>query len=384
MPLGPHFEPRRSSPMTDFRDVLERKLERLTPPRIHQDGLQRRRDRKIRTQRVTAAVVAIAVSLLAAAGLIRAFSVDPNTGDRTGQRFDTNLSVVDVRTGRAYPLAGELTQVYGLRNLSVSPDGSSLAFVGKRTVAGPRQLFVSTVDGSDVRQLTFDDAVETMHPSWSSDGTQIVYEGYTGGSADLFVVDVATGEMTRLTEGLGATSRTIFSPMPTFTHAGDAVMFTRSAPRHVQLWIVPSAGVRASGSLLRSDAGLGEGSPDGTQLAFRYATGGPSTVSIGGIYVANTDGSDPVPLERPPTGIGGLWNPDDVSASAPRWSPDGSELLALGYHSRRGPLPIRVIDVPTGTSTLVGRGQEAAWLDDDTLIVRGYEVRSDRATPTPS
>ena len=58
--------------MTEYRDVLERELDRLAPPRIPVDRLVRRRDRRRRNQRVTAAFVAVTVSLLAIAGLIRA------------------------------------------------------------------------------------------------------------------------------------------------------------------------------------------------------------------------------------------------------------------------------------------------------------------------
>jgi hypothetical protein len=124
-------------------------------------------------------------------------------------------------------------------------------------------------------------------------------------------------------------------------------------------------------------------SPDGTRLAFRRATGDFTTFGIAGVYVAKADGSDPLPLQRAGIGMGALWDPDDVSASAPRWSPDGSRILALAYYSRFGPLPIRVIDASTGSSSLVGRAQEAAWLDADTLIVRGYEAPAG-STPTPS
>ncbi len=77
---GPPFALPRSSPMIEYRDVLERQLDLLAPPRIPIDRLSRRRDRKRRNQRITAGIVAVAISVLAITGLIRAFSAPPETG----------------------------------------------------------------------------------------------------------------------------------------------------------------------------------------------------------------------------------------------------------------------------------------------------------------
>src|SRR5262245_13504099 len=53
----------RSSPMTEYRDMLERELGRLSPPRIPFEELAGRRDRRRRDQRIRAAVLGLAIAV---------------------------------------------------------------------------------------------------------------------------------------------------------------------------------------------------------------------------------------------------------------------------------------------------------------------------------
>lgn len=74
------------------------------------------------------------------------------------------------------------------RNPEFSPDGNLIAF------ARSGCLWVMDSDGSNPRQLTFD---RGMHPSWSPDGTEIVYEGVGG---VLWIVSLQSLEKRQLTE----------------------------------------------------------------------------------------------------------------------------------------------------------------------------------------
>ena len=68
--------------MSDERLLLEWVGERFTFPEDAFDRLLSRRNRKVRNQRIASGVLAVIVSFLALAGLLRAF-VDRETGDRT-------------------------------------------------------------------------------------------------------------------------------------------------------------------------------------------------------------------------------------------------------------------------------------------------------------
>ena len=68
--------------MSDERLLLEWVGERFTFPEDAFDRLLRRRNRKVRNQRIASGLLAVIVSLLAIAGLLRAFA-DRETGGRT-------------------------------------------------------------------------------------------------------------------------------------------------------------------------------------------------------------------------------------------------------------------------------------------------------------
>src|SRR5436190_6585607 len=69
------------------------------------------------------------------------------------------------------------------RTPSWSPDGSGIVFASGDLVApqGGRssQIFVIGTDGSGLRQLTSSDTAVTFWPSWSPDGSRIVFTRWT-------------------------------------------------------------------------------------------------------------------------------------------------------------------------------------------------------------
>ena len=70
-----------------------------------------------------------------------------------------------------------------------------------------------------------------------------------------------------------------------------------------------------------------------------------------------------------------FWEGEEVNASGPTWSPDGTRLLVLAPYSTFGTVHAHLVDIETGDRTGIGRAHEASWFDDSTLIVRGYEAR---------
>lgn len=91
-----------------------------------------------------------------------------------------------------------------------SPSGSQIAFVSDRS-GGP-QVYVMGRDGSDQRRVTFAGNYNTT-PDWAPDGTRIAFTGRDSRNRfDIFVVDVASSHIDRLTQDQGNNECPSWSP----------------------------------------------------------------------------------------------------------------------------------------------------------------------------
>jgi Tol biopolymer transport system component len=105
--------------------------------------------------------------------------------------------------------------------LRSSPDGSRIAFL-MRDALGEVQIFTVSPGGGEPVQVTHDDWNVASSFTWSPDGRRIAYVA----DGSVFVVDVASGASTRLTD------RTIFAPPRpeacVFSADGRRIAFMRS------------------------------------------------------------------------------------------------------------------------------------------------------------
>lgn len=87
-----------------------------------------------------------------------------------------NWEIWEMSTEGLLDGGGELVQITtnpaADRMPALSPDGRSIAFLSDRD--GDLELFVMNRDGSDQRQLTFNEVAE-IHPYWTPDGTRIIF-----------------------------------------------------------------------------------------------------------------------------------------------------------------------------------------------------------------
>jgi len=111
------------------------------------------------------------------------------------------------------------------------------------------------------------------------------------------------------------------------------------------LWSVSVTG--GTPTLVRRNAGDGVYSSDGKWLAYTvFPKGGGN----GTLWITGAHGGTPRALASGDVG----WL---------RWSPDGTR---LSYDNNGG---VYVADVAAGTTTQVANGDQAEWLDNDTLTV---------------
>lgn len=79
-------------------------------------------------------------------------------------------------------------------------DASGRRFAMAALSGGSPVLVILNTERPDAREeIPLDDVSEVYNPSWSPDGTRIVFSALKGGLSDLFVYSMATGALQRLT-----------------------------------------------------------------------------------------------------------------------------------------------------------------------------------------
>jgi TolB protein len=91
-----------------------------------------------------------------------------------------------------------------------SPDSAQIAYVSDQS-GGP-QIYVMNRDGTGQHRVTFVGRYNA-EPDWSPDGTQIAFTGRdTRNAFDIFVVDVASSNIQRVTQDQGNNQSASWSP----------------------------------------------------------------------------------------------------------------------------------------------------------------------------
>jgi Tol biopolymer transport system component len=208
-----------------------------------------------------------------------------------------------------------------------SPDGTKIVFISNRNYLF--SLYVMNADGSNARLVT-DKVLEPAEPAWSPDGGKIAFSagirgtiGMTKPSADIYAVNVDGSGLTKLTQDSGLNSSPAWSP------DGKQIAFTsnREAEGQSRIWLNADGGNQRILPNSQNDAGFYGGqpawSPDGTKILFTayQPCANQGAVSI---FVTNADGGNSQLVTKNTNGEsnGCAWY------SWPRWSPDGTKILA--------------------------------------------------------
>lgn len=214
---------------------------------------------------------------------------------------------------------------------AVSPDGRQIAFASNRLSAGAEaysEIYVMGVDGRNVHEVTSAASVGSgpkaaYEPAWSPDGRQIVFRRGEGAKADLWIVDLATGKVTKLRTAYEK-GPAGYDAQPAWSPDGSRIAFVKGFGRAADIWVYDLYGPHQGESVpLIHAINVAETSPswspDGRWIA--YSRGDQRAGA--GIWVARADGSDQHPVAQPSPNAQG----EVYSNLAPSFSPDGGMIV---------------------------------------------------------
>lgn len=341
--------------MPEMQEVFRMATQKVRPDpgfvdRQHEN--QRRQSRRRKTGALALVAVLVVVGVVVGISTLRSgdegIPGSAPTPTATLPEFSVP-SLVDLQTGGATPLPESIRGGYVYMT---SPDRTMFVYNGGASSHNP--VSVANVDGTGVRQIT-PDGIDGFGSRWSPDGSMLVYQqrdGATEEIGNLFVVDVATGDETRITN-LDPANYGWWFLSPNFSADGETIIFhmprgpNDEVSTRWDLWSVPVGG--GEPTLVVRNASMGVYAPDGGTLAYLDSPRGFWASSR--LMVADVDGSDPRVLVQG----------DQINF--PRWSPDGTR---IAYTDTDG---IHVVDVSTGAASLVAEGETSDWFGDDALVV---------------
>ena len=235
-----------------------------------------------------------------------------------------------------------------------SPDGSRILFEARRGPSIHLQIFVMNADGSELTELTDDPERDAFQAHWSPDGLRIAFvradRAYHRDPQEIWVMDADGSNQLLLSDG--------DSRGPVWSPDGRSIAFVFSN----ETYSVPAAGGERI-QITDLDAAPVGWSPDGEMLvveAGRGAVAGGAHDLAGDLWLVAEDGSAPTQLTDAPG--------RDYGA---RWSPDGSRLL---FNSDRdGKEEIYLINADgSGLTRLtmeLGIDGAGRWSDNGTAIL---------------
>lgn len=353
--------------MPDLREVFEMTTKQMGEPDVDSWREQERRQRNAnRNKKVGAFALVGAIVLVAVVWIIgiRGGQHTTTPADKSGTVAPGRVSrpfFLDLRTGEKTPLPEAIVPEGVGDGVSVfytaSPDGTRIAYNTCRADGCSRadEMAVADIDGTDARSVRLPEGLNGYAPHWSPDGTKIVYQLRNGAYQDLgnlFVQDLSSGQTTQLTD-LKLSMAGWWFMSPSFSPDGRNVIFhlarDSSATTKFDVWSVPVTGGKRT--LVLRNAFFPMVLPDAEGIAFVKPSG--VDLSGGRISIADAEGSRRTLVKA------------NVAIVFPTISPDGSRIAYQDGGS------IYVVDTSTGESSKVADGyyDNAAWLDDDTLIV---------------
>jgi Tol biopolymer transport system component len=382
--------------MDDPRSVIERGLAHVGSESYTLESFYRRRDRKRRNERIAAGAVALAITI---AIVVATIAIDPrdttvpakplrHNGDITFVGLSEFSDMATIYT--VDPTGGAPTKLLDLdpdcssgpdrcdmndpwiRSVDWSPDGTRIAYAIYDWGGSTAGIYVMDVATGQIQRVTRCalPCVRQDDIEWSPDGSRITYtqmdhdfcNGPNGGfsSCSIYTVGADGTDPTRLSTG------SVVDPVnPSWSPDGTAIAFSGRVSEEGKDWFVYTMVLDGSEpSRLASDLPAPRQnkpawSPDGSAIAFLADAGG--TANEGWPYelwLVAPDGSERRLLTTGCCRVAGYGSRvSGIPVTAPEWSPDGTQILihdgGLVYVHDGSFISPVIVDATTGERVVI-------------------------------
>jgi TolB protein len=168
---------------------------------------------------------------------------------------------------------------------SFSPDGLWIVFES-HVIDVENDGVISTckADGSEPYAALTDASDDCRQPNWSPSGDLILYQRYTGGQWDIWVMNTDGSGQTKVTDGAGDKTDASFSP------DGKWIVYSsdEGGLESANLFVVPASGGNSTRvSFFPGYDGAPSWSPDGNRIAFESCTGDPDESAGTSIWIVD-------------------------------------------------------------------------------------------------
>jgi len=185
----------------------------------------------------------------------------------------------------------------------LSPDGTKIAFTS--TINNNTDIYVLDIASGIISRVT-DAQEKDSSPSWSPNGQQIAFESFRDGNLEIYLVSVDGSNPTRLTNDPAGDSNPVWSPV------SNDIVFSSNRFGNSDLFLLSPNGAVSTLTTNPAPDNNPAWSPDGNFIAFASFSADLSIICIIGRDGLNQLCITPIPDQY----------------SAPAWSPDG-QWLAL-------------------------------------------------------
>jgi TolB protein len=143
-------------------------------------------------------------------------------------------------------------------------------------------IYVSEIGGSGMRRMTNNRAIE-VSPSWSPDGTRMVFMSDRSGTPQLYILDVASGQERRITY------KGEYNASPSWSPTGEWIVYSaRTGLENMDVYLIDPESLYSYPVVIHERVDQDPAwSPDGRKIVFASSRRGKRD-----IYTVDLDGSN--------------------------------------------------------------------------------------------